>query len=412
MTKAAISPLHSSPTDARGVNVARRLAAMAARMPNAVAIAVPGRRSRRQRQYQSCSFRDLEEESNRLASGLRRLGVQPGMRMALLVRPGREFIALVFALFKVGAVIVLIDPGMGRRNLVRCLADADPQGFIAIPAVHVVRRLLRAKFARARLNVTVGRKWYGDGVTLDELRDMGSPDTFCHDTASQDPAAIIFTTGSTGPPKGVLYCHGNFDRQVTELAEFYGIEPGEVDVPGFPLFGLFNCAMGVTTVVPDMDPTRPARVNPRNIVEAVHDWQATQSFASPAVWNRVGQYCQQRNVAMPSLRRVISAGAPVPPHVLARMKGCIATDGDVHTPYGATEALPVASLSASAILGETRHLWRKGAALVLAIDFRASNGRLLKSATVRSRGSKTQLSYRPAKLAKSLFAEQWLRRST
>ncbi len=342
------------------VNVARRLTAMAERMPDAVAVVVPGRRKRGKRQYQSCTFGELELESNRIASGLRALGVEPGMRIALLVRPSREFIALVFALFKAGAVIVLIDPGMGKRNLIGCLQDAEPEGFVAIPAVHAVRTLLRHKFPRAKFNVTVGRRLFWNGVTLDELRAMGSPEACCHETMADDPAAIIFTTGSTGPPKGVLYSHGNFDCQVTELAEFYDIQPGEVDVPGFPLFGLFNCAMGVTTVIPDMDPSRPARVNPRNIVEAVQDWHATQSFGSPAIWNRVGQYCQEHNVALPTLRRVISAGAPVPPHVLARMKGCIATDGDVHTPYGATESLPVASLSASEILSETRHLWAQG----------------------------------------------------
>jgi acyl-CoA synthetase (AMP-forming)/AMP-acid ligase II len=342
------------------VNVARRLTEMAKRMPAAVAVVVPGKRKRGKRKYQSCTFAELEAESNRAASGLRKLGVLPGMRIALLVRPSREFIALVFALFKAGAVIVLIDPGMGKRNLIGCLQAAEPEGFVAIPAVHAVRTLLRHKFPKARFNVTVGRRLFWSGVTLDELKEMGSPETYCHETQAGDPAAIIFTTGSTGPPKGVLYSQGNFDCQVSELAEFYDIQPGEVDVPGFPLFGLFNCAMGVTTVIPDMDPSRPARVNPRNIIEAVQDWHATQSFGSPAIWNRVGQHCQQHNITLPTLRRVISAGAPVPPHVLARMKGCIATDGDVHTPYGATESLPVASLSASEILGETRHRWAVG----------------------------------------------------
>ncbi len=340
------------------VNVARRLAAMAERMPSAIAVAMP-RKAGRGFAYAKGTFAELEAETNRIASGLRAMGVKPGTRLALLVRPSREFIALVFGLFKAGAVIVLIDPGMGRRNLVRCLADAEPEGFVAVPAAHVVRTLLRRRFPRARFNVTVGRRLFWDGITYERLLELGSPEPTCHDTRADDPAAIIFTTGSTGPPKGVLYRHGNFDRQVAEIAGFYGIQPGEIDVPGFPLFGLFNAAMGVTTVIPLMDPSRPARVDPKKFVTVVQDWQATQSFGSPAIWNRVGQYCEKHNVRLP-LRRVISAGAPVPPHVLARMKACIASDGDVHTPYGATEALPVASLSASEILSETRHRWAQG----------------------------------------------------
>ncbi len=362
MTKAAVTPTAATVDPARNVNVARRLAEMAARQPNALAVAMPGRRARGgKRQYTTCTFAELERDSNRIASGLRAWGVAPQSRIALLVRPSMEFISLVFGLLKAGAVIVLIDPGMGRRNLIACLEAAEPEGFIAVPVVQAIRTVLGRKFPRARFNVTVGRRrWFWDGVTLDELRELGSDEPFCHDTDRDDPAAIIFTTGSTGPPKGVLYCQGNFDRQVTELRDFYGIEPGEVDLPGFPLFGLFNCALGVSTVIPMMDPSRPARVDPRKIVEAMHDWNVTQSFGSPAIWNRVGEYCRQHNVELPTLRRVISAGVPVPPHVLTWMKGCIARDGDVHTPYGATEALPVASIGASEILAETRKLWARG----------------------------------------------------
>jgi acyl-CoA synthetase (AMP-forming)/AMP-acid ligase II len=111
--------------------------------------------------------------------------------------------------------------------------------------------------------------------------------------------------------------------------------------------------MGVTTVIPDMDPTRPARVDPRSIVEAVRDWNVTQAFGSPAIWNVVGRWCEAQKIVLPTLKRVLSAGAPVPPHVLRRMKAAIPADGDVHTPYGATEALPVASIAASEVLAET-----------------------------------------------------------
>jgi acyl-CoA synthetase (AMP-forming)/AMP-acid ligase II len=345
------------------VNVGSRLSATAAIDPDGLAVVEPaGRDAAGKRRYRQVTFRQLDDDSNLLADGLRGLGVTPGTRLALLVRPSIDFISLVFAMFKAGVVTVLIDPGMGRKNLIRCLEEAEPEGFVAIPLVHAVRTLLRRRFPKSRHNVTVGRRWFWGGATLPQLRRRQlSPGFQPAATQADDPAAIIFTTGSTGPPKGVLYRHGNFDRQVDELREFYQIQPGERDLPGFPLFALFNCALRVATVIPDMDPTRPAEVNPENIIEAIRDWNITQAFGSPALWNVVGRYCEQHRVVLPTLRRVLSAGAPVPPHVLRRMKAAIHSDGDIHTPYGATEALPVASISATEVLGQTAAHSQQGA---------------------------------------------------
>jgi acyl-CoA synthetase (AMP-forming)/AMP-acid ligase II len=386
-------------------NVAMRLSQTAAKMPDAHAVLVPdGRAPNGKRRYRAYTFRELDEDSSRLAAGLVGMGVTPETRVALLVRPGFDFISLVFALFKAGAVAILIDPGMGRRNALRCLDDAEPQGFIAIPLVHAIRRLMPRRYSRARFNVTVGRRWFWGGTTLRQLRREGSgfrvqgsavrsqepgirsqesggngesPSTSLLPSASRllppvshdHPAAIIFTTGSTGPPKGVLYRHGNFAAQVDEIRDFYGILPGEIDVACFPLFALFNCAMGVATVVPEMDFSRPATVDPQNIIEPINDLGATQAFASPAVWDRVGRYCQKHGLRMPTLRRVLSAGAPVPAAVLQRMKDCIHPEGDVHTPYGATEALPVSSIAASEVLSETAALTRAGGGVCVGRQF-------------------------------------------
>lgn len=334
-------------------NVGFRLSETARSNPNGVAIAMPKGRDRAgKRQYEQLTFRELDEDTNRIAAGLHAMGVRPGTKLVLMVPPSIDFISLVFALFKAGVVQVLIDPGMGRANLIRCLAESEPEGFVGIPLAQIVRVALRGRFPKAKHNVTVGRRWFWGGRTLAQLRQMNAP-WQPPVTQPEDPAAIIFTTGSTGPPKGVLYRHGNFNRQADEIRDFYQIQPGEIDLPGFPLFALFNCAMGVTTIIPDMDPTRPAKVNPRNIIEAVNDWQVTQAFGSPALWNVVGRYCEAQHIQLPTLRRVLSAGAPVPPHVLERMKQTIHPDGDIHTPYGATEALPVASISASEVLRET-----------------------------------------------------------
>ncbi len=346
-------------------NVATRLPVVAEAMPEAVAVVEPLRK----RRYRQVTFRQLDQDSDRIARGLRELGVVPGMRLVLLVRPGIDFVSLVFGLFKAGAVAVLIDPGMGRRNLIRCLGDVEPEGFVAVPIVHAVRTLLPGRFRKARLNVTVGRRWFWGGVTLDELRGGAWTGPEMAPTTAEDHAAIIFTSGSTGPPKGVLYSHANFDAQVEQIRDFYGIRPGEVDLPGFALFGLFSCAMGLTAVIPEMNPSRPARVDPAKIVRAINDRKVTQTFGSPAIWNRVGRYCQEHEIRLPTVRRVLSAGAPILADVVERMKACIDPCGEVHTPYGATEALPVASISGSEILGETAARTREGAGVCVGRKF-------------------------------------------
>jgi acyl-CoA synthetase (AMP-forming)/AMP-acid ligase II len=153
-----------------------------------------------------------------------------------------------------------------------------------------------------------------------------------------------------------------FAAQIAALGNYYGIEPGGSDLPGLPLFALFNTAMGVTTVVPDMNPARPAQVDPQKIVSVMQAWSVTQGFGSPAIWNRVGRYCQKNRIVFPELKRVFSAGAPVPVDVLARMKSTLVAAGaEMHTPYGATEALPVASITATEVLARTAEKTQQGA---------------------------------------------------
>ncbi len=345
-------------------NVAARLRTMAARMPGAVAIAAPTGRYRpgQDRAYETWTFADLELHSSSIAAGLQEMGVQPGMRIVLLVRFGADFIALVFALLKVGAVIVLVDPGMGRRNLVRCLEESQPDGFIAIPAAQAVRMALKHRFPKARLNVTAGKR-FGllPAPTLSQL--AGTPSAMYREPKLEldSPAAIIFTSGSTGPPKGVLYTHRTFNGQVDQIQTHYGIQPGGIDLSGFPLFGLFNAVMGTTTVIPDMDPTRPADVDPPRILDAIDQWKIDQAFGSPALWTRVAKDARRIGRRVPTLRRVFSAGAPVPLHVLEWMRDIMAEDGQMFTPYGATEALPVASIESREILEHTAEKCRQGA---------------------------------------------------
>lgn len=348
------------------LNIADRLTDSASRWPDQIAVVQPmSRDSNAKYSYRTWTFSQLEVEANSIASGLSAWGVQPGQRLVLMVRPSFEFIALTFGLMRAGVVVVLIDPGMGRSNIFRCLEEINPDGFVAIPIVQAIRILKRRRFPNARFNVTVGgRKWLWSVKTYQELlAESQTPNVESRYSVMDAPAAIIFTSGSTGPPKGVIYEHAMFDAQVDLLRDFYGIQPGEIDLPGFPLFGLFNAAMGVTTVIPDMNPTQPASVDPERILAHLRDWNVTQAFGSPAIWNRVGRFCESTGEKLPStLHRVLSAGAPVPVPVIERLRQAFTNpDADIHTPYGATESLPIASICGREVLEQTAPLSRQGA---------------------------------------------------
>jgi olefin beta-lactone synthetase len=339
----------------RFVNIAAQLPEMARRQPDTAAIIFP-------REGRTLNFRELDELSDRIAHGLVPLGIRQGIRTALMVPPGPEFFALTFALFKIGAVPVLIDPGLGVKNLKSCLAEAAPLAFIGIPKAHVARLLFGWGKKSLRVLVTVGQRLGWGGTTLAALLDgAGDSRPFpLASTQADETAAILFTSGSTGPPKGAVYSHGNFAAQVEALRRVYGIEPGEIDLPTFPLFALFAPALGMTAVIPEMDFTRPGSVDPRIIVDAIARYRVTTMFGSPALINRVGRYGAESGVRLATLRRAISAGAPVPAPVLERFVSLLNPGVEVFTPYGATEALPVCSIGSSEILGQTRKITEAG----------------------------------------------------
>ena len=347
-------------------NIGYSLTEMAERMPNSIAVACP-RKGQPQRvavgkslDYETITFAELERKSNQIANGLIEMGVQPGMRIALMVPPGIDFVASVFGLFKSGVVTILIDPGMGRKNMLQCLSDAKPEGILGIPLAHLARSIFFSKFPNCKLNVAIKGFFPGCKNANSFFKQVDNTNPPWVKLKRNDPAAIIFTTGSTGPPKGVLYRHRIFIEQCEQIANYFRLEPGKTDVSGFPLFALFNVAMGTTTVFPQMDPTRPANVYPPNIIDAVEQFKANQSFGSPALWNTVANYCVKHSKQLPTIERILSAGAPVPPPTLRKIKEIISADGDTFTPYGATESLPIACNSGTVVLGETADRTERG----------------------------------------------------
>ncbi|HEY0659776.1 MAG TPA: fatty acid CoA ligase family protein [Lysobacter sp.] len=321
-------------------NIAAALPRLAAQAPERIAMRCPGSRGADglARYDVTLSYRQLDQRSDAIAAGLARHGIVRGTRTVVMVRPSPEFFLLMFALFKAGAVPVLVDPGIDKRALKQCLDEAQPQAFIGIPLAHVARVLLGwAKSARIRIT-TGAHAWLSDATLAQVEREGTGAGSQLADTQPDDVAAILFTSGSTGVPKGVVYRHRHFVAQIAMLGEAFGFQAGGVDLPTFPPFALFDPALGVTSVIPDMDPTKPALADPRKLHDAIARFGVDQLFGSPALMAVLAKH----GAPLSGVRRVTSAGAPVPADVVARMRELLPDDAQFWTPYGATECLPVA----------------------------------------------------------------------
>lgn len=338
-------------------NLTYALYEWAALQPDALALAVPAKPGAPLPKagpipYTNISFRTLAAETNGLSRGLLFSGLKPGDRVVLMVPPGFTFFALCFGLLQAGIVPVLIDPGIGLSNVKKCIDESEPAGFIGVSKAHAARVLLGWGRKTIRKNITIGPRLFWRGERLAGIRQRGGVDRgpVCFDAQRDDLAAILFTSGSTGAPKGVMYTHGNFCQQVEMVRNTFGMKPGELDLPSFPPFALFNPCVGVSTVIPDMNPAKPACVDAERIIRTVQQFGVNSLFGSPALIDRVGRYGEANKIKLPSLQRVISAGAPVSAKALRRFSAMLNDTTQVFTPYGATEAMPVTCIGSHYLL--------------------------------------------------------------
>ena len=330
-------------------NVARHLRNAALNNPQAIATLSPLSVNDDGRVIHDwCSFLKLDQESDAAARIFHAEGVTAGTRTLLAVRAGHDLIVCMFGLLKLGAIPIAIDPGMGWKKMLQCIENTNPTAIVAQSKPFYLSYLPFKAFKSINCRIEVGgRSWkkFIKDCSTSTARPL-------EPVTASSLAAIIFTSGSTGTPKGVRYTHGMFDAQISLVRKTFQIQPGEVDMAMLPVFGLFNPALGVTTVTPLLDPSRPADVNPALIVSALISEKVTSSFGSPAIWGKVARYCEAKKVSLPLLKRLLIAGAPVPIPLLKQLKK-IAPQCKVHTPYGATECLPVSSIESNEILNET-----------------------------------------------------------
>jgi acyl-CoA synthetase (AMP-forming)/AMP-acid ligase II len=342
------------------MNISTRLTSMAKITPDKKAVVFPRFNKKKNRyDYTSLTFKELDILSNKFANQLTQLGLKKGDKTLLFLKPSLDFPVMTFALFKLGVVPVFIDPGMGIPNLLKCIKESEPVGLIAEKQLHFLKLLYPSVFKTVKMNVTTGTITFGKMISIKKMKKEKVQSFNPIEFSENDTAAILFTSGGTGTPKGVVYTHKIFDQQTTMLQDLYQLTNNDIDMPGFPLFSLFTIAMGMTSCIPDMDPSKPGSCEPKKIVQNIFDQKPTFVAGSPAIWERVADYCIEENITLPTIKYVVMFGAPVSVRIHRKFKALL-PNGTTYTPYGATEALPVSNISGEFVLKNTAHLSDEG----------------------------------------------------
>jgi acyl-coenzyme A synthetase/AMP-(fatty) acid ligase len=295
------------------------------------------------------TYADLCIRVDSYASGFLEAGIGAGTKTIVLVKQGPEFFIIAFALFRIGAVPVMIDPGMGIRAMSNALAKTEAEAFIGIPRSLLLKFLFKKAYQSVKIWISTGFCLSGNCITLNSIKRTDKTISSCH-TEPGALAAIFFTSGSTGPAKGVIYRSYMLAEQINILRDHFGYKPGEIDLCTFPLIGLLLMGIGITEVLADMDMAQPASFKPQKLISNINDFSCTHMFCSPMILGRLASYGNINNLKVPSLTRIMTAGAPVLPVVLRETRKWIPPGAAIHTPYGATEALPVTDICDTELL--------------------------------------------------------------
>jgi olefin beta-lactone synthetase len=319
-------------------NIAARLAERAAAVPDRAAI-VELRGGRVQR----VSFAELAARVGRFGAGMREMGVGEGSRVLLFVPMSVDLYVALLGVLHAGATAVFVDAWADRRRLDAAVAAARPDLFLGPPRAHLLR-LASAAVRGIRRHRVVGSAAFP--LARLERRETGPAATVSADA----PALVTFTTGSTGAPKAAARSHAFLWAQHLALADHLRLHDGDVDMPTLPVFLLNNLALGVTSVIPDFDPARPAAIEPERILRQAREAGVTTTSGSPAFYERLLDHVERSRARLP-FRAVWTGGAPVFPPLAARLAERV--PGGAHVVYGSTEAEPIAGIPAAELVERT-----------------------------------------------------------
>lgn len=291
----------------------------------------------------------LDQDCDRFANGLRRAGLTPGQRVLVLARPDRHFAPFVLGLLRAGGSVVMVDPGRPLAEFLDCVAQAAPSALLAPPLLHALSPLFPRALGRVRLRFCAGGTYPG-AWRLSSLA-QASPEPFESPTTGESEAAVIFTTGATGAPKGVVYTHELLRQQAAALLGALNLPSGGVGLFGPSAMMLLGLISGVKTVVDASLSASPRQVDINRLAQRLVEQQVTVSFASPALCRRLARRAAQSGLRFPHLRQLVAGGAPVDRGLIEALQPAL-PNGEVVVSLGATEVMPVAAIGGGAALAK------------------------------------------------------------
>lgn len=291
------------------------------------------------------TFSGLTGRIDQYASFLLQAGVREKTKTIVLVSPGIELFALVYALLRIGAIPIMIDPGMGYRAMVLSLSSCGAEAFIGISKSHVLRVIYRKAFKSVKHYFSSGRFFIPGAMKIPERAKKMKSDYPRSTPGIDDTAAIFYTSGSTGPAKPVVYTVRMLQAQIAYMKNHFKYCPDDVDLCTFPLIGLLVLSHGISVVFADMDMTRPGKAKPDKIIQNLHRYSCTSMFCSPMILEKITFYGRSNKILIPALSKVFTAGAPVSPALLKDFRDLLLEAAIVHTPFGSTEALSVTDIT-------------------------------------------------------------------
>ena len=296
------------------------------------------------------SWAALARRVTELAAGLAAAGVRPGDRVGLLIEPSADLTSVVYAVWRAGAVVVVADKGLGFAGMRRALRGASIDHLVAGRAGLAAARAMGLPGSRiaARPLPAATRRLLGVDHDLDELASRGRTHPMPVAPAPDADCAVVFTSGATGPAKGVVYRHRQVRAQVDLVRATYDLQADDTFVAAFAPFSILGPALGLGSVVPDIDVTAPDTLTASLLADAASAVDARVVFASPAALRRVvatsAALTTGQRATLARVRLLMSAGAPVPAALLGAV-GEVLPKASLHTPYGMTEVLPVTDIS-------------------------------------------------------------------